>query len=77
LLLLTGFDGLFVYSTLTNDESVLVGDEDAAVAAVLVFDNSPQQFGQPSLPYRSLTSPSGLQAIKVLPPGMLRNAANQ
>ena len=37
----------------------------------------PQQFGQPSLPYRSLTSPSGLQAIKVLPPGMLRNAANQ
>jgi hypothetical protein len=42
LLLLTGFDGLFVYSTLTNDESVLVGDEDAAVAAVLIFDNSPR-----------------------------------
>lgn len=42
LLLLTGFDGLFVYSTLTNDASVLVGDEDAAVAAVLVFDNSPR-----------------------------------
>jgi len=42
LLLLTGFDGLFVYSTLTSDESVLVGDEDAAVAAVLVFDNSPR-----------------------------------
>jgi hypothetical protein len=42
LLLLTGFDGLFVYSTLLNDESVLVGDEDAAVAAVLVFDNSPR-----------------------------------
>jgi len=42
LLLLLGFDGLFVYSTLTNDESVLVGDKDAAVAAVLVFDNSPR-----------------------------------
>jgi len=42
LLLLTGFDGLFVYSTLTNDKSVLVGDEDAAVAVVLVFDNSPR-----------------------------------
>lgn len=42
LLLLSGFDGLFLYSTLTNDASVLVGDEDAAVAAVLVFDNSPR-----------------------------------
>ncbi|MDC0574316.1 hypothetical protein OAO39_00135 [Pirellulaceae bacterium] len=37
----------------------------------------PQKLGQSSLPYRSLTSPSGLQAIKILPPGMLRNAANQ
>ena len=37
----------------------------------------PQQFAQPTQPYRSLTSPSGLQAIKVLPPGMLRNEANQ
>ena len=37
----------------------------------------PQQFAQPTQPYRSLTSPSGLQAIKVLPPGMLQNEVNQ
>ena len=37
----------------------------------------PQQLAQPSQPYRALTSPSGLQAIKILPPGTLRNEANQ
>jgi hypothetical protein len=40
----------------------------------------PQQTGQLNhrrQPYRSLTSPSGLTAIKVLPPGSVRNAAQQ
>ena len=37
----------------------------------------PQQVNYLPTPYRSLTSPSGLTAIKVLPPGSARNAAQQ
>ncbi len=37
----------------------------------------PQQLNHLPMPYRSLTSPSGLKAIKVLPPGSARNAAQQ
>jgi len=37
----------------------------------------PQQLNYLSTPYRALTSPSGLKAIKVLPPGSARNAAQQ
>jgi hypothetical protein len=37
----------------------------------------PQQLNYLPTPYRSLTSPSGLKAIKVLPPGARRNAPQQ
>jgi hypothetical protein len=37
----------------------------------------PQQLSHLPTPYRSLTSPSGLTAIKVLPPGSARNTAQQ
>ena len=37
----------------------------------------PQQLSHLPTPYRTLTSPSGLTAIKVLPPGSARNAAQQ
>ncbi|MEC7567289.1 MAG: BatA domain-containing protein [Planctomycetota bacterium] len=42
LVCLTGVNGFFLVRTLTSDQANLLGDEDAAVSAVFVFDNSPR-----------------------------------
>jgi hypothetical protein len=60
-----------------NHTTIVPAAARANLAPPTAAIQQPQQFAQPSQPYRSLTSPSGLQAIKILPPGVSRNPANQ